>query len=401
MVTNDWAEGYFYGPDGKRVTSGWLTSGGKTYYLLADGSFIKGPSYIWTNGYNYYYFDRNTGEMVTNATAEGHYYGPDGKRVNPGWFISAGKHFYILNDGSLVKGASYIWTDKFDYYYFDLNDGHMITNSTAEGHYYGPDGKRFNHGWNNRAGSVYYVLDNGVLVKGKSYIWTNKYDFYFFDTQSGAMVTNKWIDGNYYGSDGRMATNQWLGTIWVDENGEVVVEKSTPIMGATTVSAQQLANTYRNAISTNGVIYPYGNNPDAPTIERFCEILIAQANSEGVRAEVVFAQMMLETGWLGFPGVCDPGQFNFAGIGATGGDNPGNSFSSIAEGILAQVQHLKAYASTEPLNNTCVDPRFQYVERGIAPIVAWLGAKENPNGTGWATGAGYGDKIIRVMNQIR
>lgn len=40
---------------------------------------------------------------------------------------------------------------------------------------------------------------------------------------------------------------------------------------------------------------------------------------------------------------------------------------SATEGLRVQVQHLKAYASTEPLNNPCVDPRFRYVFRGCAP----------------------------------
>ena len=110
--------------------------------------------------------------------------------------------------------------------------------------------------------------------------------------------------------------------------------------------------------------------------------------------------MMLETNFLRFGGDVSASQFNFAGIGATGGGNPGNSFSSIPVGILAQVQHLKAYACTDPLNQTCVDPRFKYVQRGIAPIVPWLGAKENPLGKGWATRADYGYSIIRIMNEL-
>ena len=50
------------------------------------------------------------------------------------------------------------------------------------------------------------------------------------------------------------------------------------------------------------------------------------------------------------------------------------------------MQHLKAYASTEPLKGECVDPRFKYVARGCAEVVEWLGQKENLQGKGWATG---------------
>lgn len=76
----------------------------------------------------------------------------------------------------------------------------------------------------------------------------------------------------------------------------------------------------------------------------------------------------------------------------------GNSFDSPLLGIRAQVQHLKAYACTEALVNSCVDPRFQYVTRGSAPYVEWLGIRENPHGKGWA--AGYGDKILSILNRI-
>ena len=78
----------------------------------------------------------------------------------------------------------------------------------------------------------------------------------------------------------------------------------------------------------------------------------------------------------------------------------GNSFPTAQIGIRAQIQHLKAYANTEPLKGECVDPRFQYVSRGSAEYVEWLGQNENPNGKGWATGAGYGEKILSILKAI-
>ena len=64
------------------------------------------------------------------------------------------------------------------------------------------------------------------------------------------------------------------------------------------------------------------------------------------------------------------------------------------------MQHLKAYASTDALKNTCIDPRFRYVTRGCAVYVEWLGQKENPDGKGWATGTGYGEKILTILKGI-
>lgn len=165
----------------------------------------------------------------------------------------------------------------------------------------------------------------------------------------------------------------------------------TEIMGKTSVTADQMAKFFGDRST---VAYPYANISEAPTIKRFCEIYVEECAAEGVRAEVAFSQAMLETGFLRFGGDVKKEQYNFAGLGAVGGGASGASFSSIREGIRAQVQHLKAYASTAPLNQAVVDPRFQYVTRGTAKYVEWLGQKENPNGYGWATAKNYGYNIV-------
>lgn len=91
------------------------------------------------------------------------------------------------------------------------------------------------------------------------------------------------------------------------------------------------------------------------------------------------------------------------GIGALNGNATGQAatFPDPRTGVRAQIQHLKAYASTEPLVNTCVDPRFSLVTRGSAPYVEWLGAADNPNGKGWAVpGSGYGANVVKLLGQI-
>ncbi|WP_277669068.1 N-acetylmuramoyl-L-alanine amidase [Caproiciproducens galactitolivorans] len=130
------------------------------------------------------------------------------------------------------------------------------------------------------------------------------------------------------------------------------------------------------------------------------EIYIEEAAAEGIRADVAFAQSCLETGNFKFGGDVKPEQNNFAGIGATGGGVAGNKFTTPREGVRAQIQHLKAYANAEPLKGECVDPRFKYVTRASAPYVEWLGIPENPNGKGWASGAGYGGKILAILAAI-
>lgn len=165
----------------------------------------------------------------------------------------------------------------------------------------------------------------------------------------------------------------------------------SPIMGQTSVTVDQMVKFFMDRTT---VAYPYSKVEEAPTIEKFCEIYIDECENEGVKAEVAFSQAMMETGFLKFGGDVKKEQYNFAGLGAVGGGVSGASFSSIREEIRAQVQHLKAYASEEPLNQVVVDPRFQYVKRGSAEYVEWLGQKENPNGYGWATAKNYGYNIV-------
>jgi len=108
---------------------------------------------------------------------------------------------------------------------------------------------------------------------------------------------------------------------------------------------------------------------------------------------VAFTQMCLETGFLNFGGDVKPEQFNFAGLGAIGGGEPGLSFPDPRTGIRAQVQHLKAYASEEPLNLALVNPRFRFVRRGSSPTIEGLA------GT-WAADRQYAVKINTMLQRL-
>ncbi len=70
------------------------------------------------------------------------------------------------------------------------------------------------------------------------------------------------------------------------------------IMGTTSTTASQMANYF----TAKGGKYPYSDNKDAPTIKDFCQIYIDECKVEGVKAEVAFAQAMMETGFLRFGG---------------------------------------------------------------------------------------------------
>ena len=169
------------------------------------------------------------------------------------------------------------------------------------------------------------------------------------------------------------------------------------ITGSSTVTVSQMVSYYQSRTS-----YPsfYGGS-DAATIKKFCQIYLEECETENIRAEVAFAQAMKETNFLRFGGDVSITQYNFAGIGAVGGGAKGQSFSSVRLGIRAQIQHLKAYANYDALNNGCVDPRFTYVSRGTAPYVEWLGIPDNPYGKGWATAQNYGSSILQMIKDIK
>ncbi len=139
------------------------------------------------------------------------------------------------------------------------------------------------------------------------------------------------------------------------------------------------------------------------SVEELAKMFIEEAQIEGVRADVAFAQSLKETGYFRYGGIVLPDQNNYAGIGALNNNAQGDAakFESPRIGVRAQIQHLKAYASTEPLKLACKDPRFNLVKRGCAKYVEHLGASDNPIGAGWAwPGKGYGYDIVKIVNLI-
>lgn len=114
----------------------------------------------------------------------------------------------------------------------------------------------------------------------------------------------------------------------------------------------------------------------------------------GVRGDIALCQSMLETGYFKFEGgAVTPDQYNYCGLGVTSNGMKGCSFASIENGVEAQIQHLYAYGSKDPLPNgrTLYDPRFNYVTRGVAPNWGSLNMR-------WAMTNIYGQTIISIYN---
>ena len=175
-----------------------------------------------------------------------------------------------------------------------------------------------------------------------------------------------------------------------------VTVEGTPIMGKSVISAESMAKLF----TSTGHVYPSQaySQRGASNIFEFCDQVVSAASSEGVRPEVVFAQAMLETGWLQFGGSVSVDQCNFAGLGATGSQVKGASFDNVYQGLLAQTQHLKGYATTASLTNTCVDPRYQVlVDRGLLGVSPCL---EDLNGLWAVPGDGYGQRIAKLIDRL-
>lgn len=301
-----------------------------------------------------------------------------------------------------------------------------------------------------RLGGSYYYVSNGILnwkytglaknETGWFYVKKGKVDFSktglvynagnwfwitkgFLNWNSNGVVpyANDWfcirngrIDWSYTGLAVGI-TGTWYiknGIVDFSYNGPAVLNgdeyivygghasvKGTSIMGTSSTSVEQMVKYYKAHAA-----YPaFYAGTDAPTIEAFCQIYMEECAAEGVKAEVAFCQAMNETGFLKFGGQVSITQYNFAGMGATDDGAAGASFPNVRTGVRAQVQHLKGYASTNALNNACVDPRFAYLSksRGCAPIVEWLGINENPAKKGWATSVNYGYNLRNLyMNKL-
>ncbi len=184
----------------------------------------------------------------------------------------------------------------------------------------------------------------------------------------------------------------------------VYAARTQNIMGESEISQNSIKNFFN---SLNIKDYKL-----SVSIDEFINIAYEEASMEGVRGDIVVAQAFLETGYFKYgdgKGIVQPEDNNFAGIGATGQANLRNTFKDVREGLRAQVQHLKAYASTAPLNNTVIDPRFKYVTRGSAKTLAELNGKwaypgyNTKNYTSleaaFEAGDTYGQKIYSIIQR--
>ncbi|MCF6136289.1 N-acetylmuramoyl-L-alanine amidase [Pseudalkalibacillus berkeleyi] len=168
--------------------------------------------------------------------------------------------------------------------------------------------------------------------------------------------------------------------------GEVEPPPVEPITGY-----RIMGNSVLTASSMNKMIKVI--NKSAPEL---ADLYLEIGEKYGIRGDAALAQAIHETNYFRFTGTVKPEQNNYAGIGTTDPNTPGASFASPREGVTAHIQHLYAYASTDPLppGEKLVDPRFDLVTRGSAPTWTSLNGK-------WAVpGTTYGQLILSIYENM-
>ena len=171
-----------------------------------------------------------------------------------------------------------------------------------------------------------------------------------------------------------------------------------PLMGASLLTPEELAVWFRAA----GL---RARLSGGATIEDLAHIYAEEAAAEGVRADVAFAQAVLETGAFGHAT-----DNNYAGIGACDSCDGQVRFPSPRAGVRAQVQMLRAFADSTATAATLANPpspevfgrnpdaadrAFDAVPyRGQAPLWNLMG-----NGN-WATDPDYGAKVLTIYARM-
>ena len=306
-----------------------------------------------------------------------YYFEGSGAMRSGGWMKQGSSWYYLSGSGAMQTG----WLSKGgSWYWLDPDSGAMATGwakaTDGKWYYFEGSGAMRSGGWMKLGGTWYYLSGSGAMHTG----WLDLGGKRYYLSESGAMVTGKaTIEGETYR---------------FDSSGALLPSDS--IMGPSLATVEQMVTLF----NAQGVPYPVDKyaSRGAATIKDFCRVLLDQARSEDVRAEVLFAQAMVETGWLQFGGDVDKNgkvQCNFGGLGATGNGVPGDEYPDVKTGLLAQAQHLKGYATTADLSQPCVDKRFHHLagKRGSAPTVDKL------SGT-WATSKIYGATIMNVVDKL-
>jgi Mannosyl-glycoprotein endo-beta-N-acetylglucosaminidase len=121
------------------------------------------------------------------------------------------------------------------------------------------------------------------------------------------------------------------------------------------------------ACATPGRLMAYLRSRNPRIDDRYDDLATAYmriGEELGIRWDVAFFQMILETGALSYTGDVRANQNNFAGLGASGGGRHGERFADISSGVKAHLQHLLMYAG-EHIDNPVAERTRKVQEWGV------------------------------------
>ncbi|MGB5897798.1 MAG: N-acetylmuramoyl-L-alanine amidase [Geitlerinemataceae cyanobacterium] len=234
-------------------------------------------------------------------------------------------------------------------------------------------------------GQVY--PESGLLVNGNAYIPVDLADNLGVDLSQQNILRLRYNNVVYVKAIDLREYN--VSIAWDNPNRRVVLRSILPIC------VGQLDKIMGHGNTTEPQLIAFLKNNNNTAVNPFAEIgkLYREESSiEGVNYDIAFTQMCIETNFLRFGGSATASQNNFGGLGSATGTTPA-SFTSARLGVRAHVQHLKAYASTEPMVQEIVDPRFRFLTRGVAPLVGQLNGR-------WSEAPDYGEQILALVRRL-
>jgi hypothetical protein len=178
------------------------------------------------------------------------------------------------------------------------------------------------------------------------------------------------------------------GRIGTPQTPPPVGTSGTSVMGFAMVSLGQAIEFITQRAS--GAAYP------TDTVRKIVETTWQVADTDGVRADLAIGLMAKETGFFRYGGDVQADQWNFGGIGATGGV-PGVRFPTLEAGVRAVVRRMRMYA---------VDDSRAYDESILVrPLPGSHWGKypniEDFNGVWAVPGTGYGESIVAMVELMK
>ena len=162
----------------------------------------------------------------------------------------------------------------------------------------------------------------------------------------------------------------------------------TPILGTPVATVSQARTWAAEGAARSGAHY-YPS-----TIGELVDVYYRLGAEEGVRPDAALAQSAKETGFWSYAGAVRSEQWNLAGIGATGGGVPGESWPTLADGVRGHIRRLRIYATpvgrvrAEGIYDLTVLKRpLPETYWGCSPTVEGLGGR-------WAPSPAYGQSIV-------